>query len=112
MDWAVCKVHAQAVLLMHPTFQDLQQHPRIQGYSAAFQVTQRKKHVLAPVLQVLFSFSPRWQWAVTPVQLFIPRQGLGRAFPGHGSILISFWVGEVEPYTKISQGRHQPPPPG
>lgn len=117
-------MHAQAVLLLHPTFQGLQRHPRIEGSSAAsqdsgmlcsFSGNTEKKLILAPVLQVLwvvcfFFFFSQWQWAVALVQLFIPRQGLGRAFPGHKSILISFWMGEVEPYTEISQGRHQPPP--
>lgn len=100
------------MLLLHPTFQDLQQHPRIEGSSAAYQdsgllcnflgSTHYKTHLgtCAPGDLDLVFF--QCQWAVTFVQLFIPRQGLGRAFQGHRSILISFWMGEVEPYTKIS----------
>lgn len=34
----------------------------------------------------------------------------GKGFLGCGSILISIWLGEMEPCTKISQGRHQPLP--
>lgn len=129
MDWAGCLQSAQSagLLLPHPGIfssilgpstasWDLQQHPGISssipGPRDALQLFRQRanktmsRHLCSRCFWVFPSPA-----VGNDTRAVIDHQArFGKGFLGHGSILISIWMGEMEPCTKISQGRHQPLP--
>lgn len=101
MDWAGClhSAHpgcaaaASCIPASSAASQDFQQHPRIQGCSAALQATHRKNH-LGTCAPGAFGFFPQWQWGSDTWAVFYPQARFGKGFsrPFAQNLLCHSWI--------------------
>lgn len=116
MDWAGCLQSAQSagLLLPHPGISSsIPGSPaasRDRGMLCSFSGNAQTKPCLGTCAPGAFGFFPSPAVGNDTCAVIDHQARFGKGFLGRGSILISIGMGEMEPCTKISQGRHQPLP--